>query len=177
MFNYVRFFFFSFILIFSFLFSFFFSFFPAQPTKTGKPNNSPEPANDFKASAVLPYARTETSAVSEHAHTGHKPRGIQLGSGGKDKRKEKPFDLCKKAAVIKQIQLATYAEDRKSCWRRNYKQVRANSHITPLSNYRKFLVPKTFDAWMYNLCNFPEFSFGVHVQPGQTWPQFLIVII
>ena len=84
-------------------------------------------------------------------------RGIQPGSGGKEKTKEKPFDLCKKASVIKQIQLATYAEDRKSCWRRNYKQVRANSHITPLSNYRKFLVPKTFDAWMLNLCNFPEF--------------------
>ena len=53
-------------------------------------------------------------------------RGIQLGSGGKEKRKEKLFDLRKKAAVIKQIQLAAYAEDRKSCWRRNYKQVRAN---------------------------------------------------
>ena len=80
MFNYVRFFlfflsfFFSFFLFFSFFVLFFsFSFFPAQPIKTGKPNNSPEPANDFKASAVLPYARTETSAVSKHAHTGHQP--------------------------------------------------------------------------------------------------------
>ena len=80
MFNYVRFFLFFlsfFFFLFSFLFffrSFFsFSFFPAQPIKTGKPNNSPEPANDFKASAVLPYARTETSAVSKHAHTGHQP--------------------------------------------------------------------------------------------------------
>ena len=32
----------------------------------------------------------------------------------------------------------------------------------------KFLVPKILDAWMHNLCNFPKFLFGVHVQPGQT---------
>ena len=54
-------------------------------------------------------------------------RGIQLGSGGKKKRKEKLFDLCKKATVIKKIQLAVYAEDRKSCWRRNYNQIRVIS--------------------------------------------------
>lgn len=36
--------------------------------------------------------------------------------------------------------------------------------------------PKILDAWMHNLCNFPKFSFGVHVQPGQTWPKFPIVI-
>ena len=40
----------------------------------------------------------------------------------------------------------------------------------------KFLVPKILDAWMHNLCNFPKFSFGVHVQPGQTWLKFPIVI-
>ena len=70
-----------------------------------------------------------------------------------------------------QIQLAASAEDRKSCWRRNYKKT---------INYRsqgKFLVPEILDAWMHNLCNFPEFSFGAHVQPGQSWPQFLIVIM
>ena len=52
---------------------------------------------------------------------------FQLGSGGKKKRKEKLFDLCKKATVIKKIQLAVYAEDRKSCWRRNYNQIRVIS--------------------------------------------------
>ena len=40
----------------------------------------------------------------------------------------------------------------------------------------KFVVPKILDTWMHNLCNFPEFSFGVHVQPGQARPKFLIVI-
>ena len=81
-------------------------------------------------------------------------RGIQLGSGGKEKRKEKLFDLRKKAAVIKQIQLAAYAEDRKSCLRRNYKQVRAN-----------FWLLKFFYAWIHNLCSFPKFSFVVLMQP------------
>ena len=56
-----------------------------------------------------------------------------LGSGGKEKRKEKLFDLRKKAAVIKQIQLAAYAEDRKSCLQRNYKQVRANFWLLKFS--------------------------------------------
>ena len=46
-------------------------------------------------------------------------RGIQLSDGGKGKKKVELFDLCKKAAVMKQIQLAASARDRKSCWRRN----------------------------------------------------------
>ena len=46
-------------------------------------------------------------------------RGIQLSDGGKGKKKAELFDLCKKAAVMKQIQLAASAKDRKSCWRRN----------------------------------------------------------
>ena len=33
-------------------------------------------------------------------------RGIQLGEGGKVKKRAKLFDLCKKAAAMKQIKLA-----------------------------------------------------------------------
>ena len=42
-------------------------------------------------------------------------RGIQLGDGGKGKKKAELFDLCKNAATMKQIQLAASAEDCKSC--------------------------------------------------------------
>ena len=90
-------------------------------------------------------------------------RGIQLSDSDKGGKKVELLDLCKKAAAMKQIQLAASAQDRKSCWRRNYKQVWAKD-------------PKILDAWMHNLCNFPKFSFGVHVQPSQTWLKFPIVI-
>ena len=43
-------------------------------------------------------------------------RGIQLSEGGKGKKKAELFDLCKKAAAMKQIKLASYvssAKDRK----------------------------------------------------------------
>ena len=46
-------------------------------------------------------------------------RGIQPSDGGKGKKKAELFDLCKKAAVMKQIQLAASAKDHKICWRRN----------------------------------------------------------
>ena len=35
-------------------------------------------------------------------------RGIQLSEGGKGKKKAELFDLCKKAAAMKQIKLASY---------------------------------------------------------------------
>ena len=53
-------------------------------------------------------------------------RGIQLSDGGKGKKKAGLFDLYKKAAAMKQIQPAASGKDRWSCWKRNYKQVRAN---------------------------------------------------
>ena len=90
-------------------------------------------------------------------------RGIQLSDSDKGGKKVELLDLCKKAAAMKQIQLAASAQDRKSCWRRNYKQVWAKD-------------PKILDAWMHKLCNFPKFSFGVHVQPSETWLKFPIVI-
>ena len=37
--------------------------------------------------------------------------GIQLSDGGKGKKKAELFDLCKKAAAMKQIHLAASAED------------------------------------------------------------------
>ena len=43
-------------------------------------------------------------------------RGIQLSEGRKGKKKEELFDLCKKAAAMKEIKLASYvssAKDRK----------------------------------------------------------------
>ena len=53
-------------------------------------------------------------------------RDIQYSDGGKEKKAEL-FDLCKKAAVMKQIKIASSALDpNKNCSRRNYKQVRAN---------------------------------------------------
>ena len=38
------------------------------------------------------------------------------------------------------------------------------------SSEGKFLLPKMLDAWMHNFYNFPKFSFGVCMQPGQAWP-------
>lgn len=56
-------------------------------------------------------------------------RGIQLSDSDKGEKKVELLDLCKKAAAMKQIQLAASAQDRKSCWRRNYKQVWANLQL------------------------------------------------
>ena len=40
-------------------------------------------------------------------------RGIQLSEGGKGKKKAELFDLCKKAAAMKQIKLASYVSSTK----------------------------------------------------------------
>ena len=40
-------------------------------------------------------------------------RGIQLSEGGKGKKKAELFDLCKKAAAMKQIKLASYVSSAK----------------------------------------------------------------
>ena len=53
-------------------------------------------------------------------------RGIQLSDGGKGKKKAELFDLCKKAAAMKQVQQATFAEDGKNWRKTNCKQVWAN---------------------------------------------------
>ena len=42
-------------------------------------------------------------------------RGIQLSEGGKGKKKAELFDLCKKAAAMKQIKLASYVSSAKDC--------------------------------------------------------------
>ena len=42
------------------------------------------------------------------------------------------------------------------------------------SSEGKFLLPKMLDAWMHNFYNFPKFSFGVRMQPGQAWPRYLL---
>ena len=33
---------------------------------------------------------------------------------------------------------------------------------------------KMFGTWMHNFYNFPKFSFGVRMQPGQAWPRYLL---
>lgn len=52
-------------------------------------------------------------------------RGIQLSDDGKGKKKAELFDLCKKAAAIKQIRLAS-AKDRKRLLEEKYKQIGTN---------------------------------------------------
>ena len=92
-------------------------------------------------------------------------RGTQLSDGGKGKKKGELFDIfiyCSNEA------------DPTSCLCWSPQELLEEKLQT---SQGKFLVPKILDAWMHNLCNFPEFSFGVHVQPGQAWPKFLIVII
>ena len=56
-------------------------------------------------------------------------RGIQLSEGGKGKKKAELFDLCKKAAAMKQIKLASYvssAKDRQKTFRGEITNERAN---------------------------------------------------
>ena len=82
-------------------------------------------------------------------------RGIELSDGIKGKKKAEPSDLCKKSRKIKQIKLASAAEDRKKLLEEKLK-----------ISEGKFSVPKILDTWTYDFANFPEFSFGVYMQPG-----------
>ena len=82
-------------------------------------------------------------------------RGIELSDGIKGKKKAEPSDLCKKSRKIKQIKLASAAEDRKKLLEEKLK-----------ISEGKFSVPKILDAWTYDFANFPEFSFDVYMQPG-----------
>ena len=82
-------------------------------------------------------------------------RGIQLSDGHKGKKTAKLFDLRKKAATMKQIQIAALL---KTAWSDKEKLLTSNG---------KFLVPKILDAWMHNFCNFPEFVFGICMPPDQ----------
>ena len=82
-------------------------------------------------------------------------RGIELSDGIKGKKKQNCPIYARKVAVIKQIKLASAAEDRKKLLEEKLK-----------TSEGKFSVPKILNAWTYDFANFPEFSFGVCMQPG-----------
>lgn len=71
----------------------------------------------------------------------------------KETQNEGLFDLCKKAAVVKQIKIT-------SCQRL---QKTVGGEIT--KKWEQISSTKYFNAKMYHFSKIPELSFSIHIQP------------
>ena len=81
-------------------------------------------------------------------------RDISEVMAAKEKQNTELFDLCKKAAALKQITIVSSAKDPKKT---------IGGEI--INKWEQISSTKYFNAWTYLFSNIPEFSLRIHMLP------------